>query len=166
MNIKTPQNNGLTNNHEQILKFLEKHHNERLFLMDFHKTLKAHRLQSFDLYYIRTIKVSHIGVWLEMTKIISFCSSGCCLPCYDLATLESLPINCFYNCLFNIDSQLNELDNVTSNMTICSKEKVTSLLHSSLIWEKNTARKKAFKEEVLKEFNKFRYFPPKLEIRE
>ena len=166
MNIKTPQNNGLTNNHEQILKFLEKHHNERFFLMDFHKTLKAHRLQSFDLYYIRTIKVSHIGVWLEMTKIISFCSSGFCLPCYDLATLESLPINCFYNCLFNIDSQLNELDNVTSNMTICSKEKVTSLLHSSLIWEKNTARKKAFKEEVLKEFNKFRYFPPKLEIRE
>ena len=166
MNIKTPQNNGLTNNHEQILKFLEKHHNERFFLMDFHKTLKAHRLQSFDLYYIRTIKVSHIGVWLEMTKIISFCSSGCCLPCYDLTTLESLPINCFYNCLFNIDSQLNELDNVTSNMTICSKEKVTSLLHSSVIWEKNTARKKAFKEEVLKEFNKFRYFPPKLEIRE
>lgn len=165
MNIKTPQNNGLTNNHEQILKFLEKHHNERFFLMEFHKTLKAHRLQSFDLYYIRTIKLSHIGVWLEMTKIISFCSGGCCLPCYGLATFESLPINCFYNCLFNIDSQLNELDNVTSNMTICPKEKVTSLLHSSVIWEKNTARKKAFKEEVLKEFTKFRYFPPKLEIR-
>ena len=117
MNIKTPQNNGLTNNHEQILKFLEKHHNERFFLMEFHKTLKAHRLQSFDLYYIRTIKLSRIGVWLEMTKIISFCSGGCCLPCYGLATFESLPINCFYNCLFNIDSQLNELDNVTSNMT-------------------------------------------------
>lgn len=166
MNIKTPQNNGLTNNHEQILKFLEKHHNERFFLMEFHKTLKAHRLQSFDLYYIRTIKLSHIGVWLEMTKIISFCSGGCCLPCYGLATFESLPINCFYNCLFNIDSQLNELDNVTSNMTICPKEKVTSLLHSSVIWEKNTARKKAFKEEVFKEFNKFKYFPPKLEIRE
>lgn len=168
MDIITPQNNSLTN-YEQILKFLERHKNAKLFLVIFYKSIKTHRLRTFVLCNINRIKLhkNQDVVCLEMHKKVKF-FYGKFYPLYHggLLTYEYLSVPCFHQCLFNIYSKADDLNNITSNMTICPKEKVTSLLHSSVIWEKNTARKKAFKEEVFKEFNKFRYFPPKLEIRE
>ena len=132
-----------------ITIFLNRHQHQKLFYISFTKSKKNDRLWHFKLYNIEkvTFHNSSTRVDVESYEMNEYEKGTIrhnlwgAIPTIRITTVDEV-----YNAIFGLCKY--EEGNFMHYRVICTKEKLISLIHSSLIWKSNTKTKYQFKNAI------------------
>ena len=129
--------------------FLNRHQHQKLFYISFTKSKKNDRLWHFKLYNLAkvTLRNSSPRVDMESYEMNEY-EKGTIrhnlwgvIPTIRITTVDEV-----YDAIFGLCKY--EEGNFMHYRVICTKEKLISLIHSSLIWKSNTKTKYQFKNAI------------------
>ena len=132
-----------------ITIFLNRHQHQKLFFISYAKSKKNDRLWHFKLYNIEkvTFHNSSTRVDVESYEMNEY-EKGTIrhnlwgvIPTIRITTVDEV-----YDAIFGLYKY--EEGNFMHYRVICTKEKLISLIHSSLIWKSNTKTKYQFKNAI------------------
>ena len=132
-----------------ITIFLNRHQHQKLFFISYAKSKKNDRLWHFKLYNIEkvTFHNSSTRVDVESYEMNEY-EKGTIrhnlwgvIPTIRITTVDEV-----YDAIFGLYKY--EDGNFMNYRAICTKEKLISLIHSSLIWKSNTKTKYQFKNAI------------------
>ena len=132
-----------------ITIFLNRHQHQKLFYISFAKSKKNDRLWHFKLYNIEkvTFHNSSTRVDVESYEMNEYEKGTIrhnlwgAIPTIRITTVDEV-----YDAIVGLYKY--EDGNFMNYRAICTKEKLISLIHSSLIWKSNTKRKYQFKNTI------------------
>ena len=132
-----------------ITIFLNRHQHQKLFYISFVKSKKNDRLWHFKLYNIEkvTFHNSSTRVDVESYEMNEYEKGTIrhnlwgAIPTIRITTVDEV-----YDAIFGLYKY--EDGNFMNYRAICTKEKLISLIHSSLIWKSNTKTKYQFKNAI------------------
>ena len=132
-----------------ITIFLNRHQHQKLFYISFAKSKKNDRLWHFKLYNIEkvTFHNSSTRVDVESYEMNEYEKGTIrhnlwgAIPTIRITTVDEV-----YDAIFGLYKY--EDGNFMNYRAICTKEKLISLIHSSLIWKSNTKTKYQFKNAI------------------
>ena len=132
-----------------ITIFLNRHQHQKLFFISYAKSKKNDRLWHFKLYNIEkvTFHNSSTRVDVESYEMNEYEKGTIrhnlwgAIPTIRITTVDEV-----YDAIFGLYKY--EDGNFMYYRAICTKEKLTSLIHSSLIWKSNTKTKYQFKNAI------------------
>ena len=132
-----------------ITIFLNRHQHQKLFYISFAKSKKNDRLWHFKLYNIKkvTFHNSSTRVDVESYEMNEYEKGTIrhnlwgAIPTIRITTVDEV-----YDAIFGLYKY--EDGNFMNYRAICTKEKLISLIHSSLIWKSNTKTKYQFKNAI------------------
>ena len=132
-----------------ITIFLNRHQHQKLFYISFAKSKKNDRLWHFKLYNIEkvTFHNSSTRVDVESYEMNEYEKGRIrhnlwgAIPTIRITTVDEV-----YDAIFGLCKY--EEGNFMHYRVICTKEKLISLIHSSLIWKSNTKTKYQFKNAI------------------
>lgn len=132
-----------------ITIFLNRHQHQKLFFISYAKSKKNDRLWHFKLYNIEkvTFHNSSTRVDVESYEMNEYEKGTIrhnlwgAIPTIRITTVDEV-----YDAIFGLYKY--EDGNFMHYRAICTKEKLTSLIHSSLIWKSNTKTKYQFKNAI------------------
>ena len=132
-----------------ITIFLNRHQHQKLFYISFTKSKKNDRLWHFKLYNIEkvTFHNSSTRVDVESYEMNEYEKGTIrhnlwgAIPTIRITTVDEV-----YDAIFGLCKY--EEGNFMHYRVICTKEKLISLIHSSLIWKSNTKTKYQFKNAI------------------
>ena len=132
-----------------ITIFLNRHQHQKLFYISFTKSKKNDRLWHFKLYNIEkvTFHNSSTRVDVESYEMNEYEKGTIrhnlwgAIPTIRITTVDEV-----YDAIFGLCKY--EEGNFMHYRVICTKEKLISLIHSSLIWKSNTKTKDQFKNAI------------------
>ena len=132
-----------------ITIFLNRHQHQKLFFISYAKSKKNDRLWHFKLYNIEkvTFHNSSTRVDVESYEMNEYEKGTIrhnlwgAIPTIRITTVDEV-----YDAIFGLCKY--EEGNFMHYRVICTKEKLISLIHSSLIWKSNTKRKYQFKNTI------------------
>lgn len=132
-----------------ITIFLNRHQHQKLFFISYAKSKKNDRLWHFKLYNIEkvTFHNSSTRVDVESYEMNEYEKGTIrhnlwgAIPTIRITTVDEV-----YDAIFGLYKY--EDGNFMNYRAICTKEKLISLIHSSLIWKSNTKTKYQFKNAI------------------
>ena len=132
-----------------ITIFLNRHQHQKLFFISYAKSKKNDRLWHFKLYNIEkvTFHNSSTRVDVESYEMNEYEKGTIrhnlwgAIPTIRITTVDEV-----YDAIFGLYKY--EEGNFMHYRAICTKEKLISLIHSSLIWKSNTKTKYQFKNAI------------------
>ena len=132
-----------------ITIFLNRHQHQKLFFISYAKSKKNDRLWHFKLYNIEkvTFHNSSTRVDVESYEMNEYEKGTIrhnlwgAIPTIRITTVDEV-----YDAIFGLCKY--EEGNFMHYRVICTKEKLISLIHSSLIWKSNTKTKYQFKNAI------------------
>ena len=132
-----------------ITIFLNRHQHQKLFFISYAKSKKNDRLWHFKLYNIEkvTFHNSSTRVDVESYEMNEYEKGTIrhnlwgAIPTIRITTVDEV-----YDAIFGLYKY--EDGNFMYYRAICTKEKLISLIHSSLIWKSNTKTKYQFKNAI------------------
>ena len=132
-----------------ITIFLNRHQHQKLFYISFTKSKKNDRLWHFKLYNLEkvTFRNSSPRVDMESYEMNEYEKGTIrhnlwgAIPTIRITTVDEV-----YDAIFGLCKY--EEGNFMHYRVICTKEKLISLIHSSLIWKSNTKTKYQFKNAI------------------
>ena len=132
-----------------ITIFLNRHQHQKLFFISYAKSKKNDRLWHFKLYNIEkvTFHNSSTRVDVESYEMNEYEKGTIrhnlwgAIPTIRITTVDEV-----YDAIFGLCKY--EEGNFMHYRVICAKEKLISLIHSSLIWKSNTKTKYQFKNAI------------------
>lgn len=132
-----------------ITIFLNRHQHQKLFYISFTKSKKNDRLWHFKLYNLEkvTLRNSSPRVDMESYEMNEYEKGTIWNHIWEIIpTIRVTSVDEVYDAIFGLYKY--EDGNFMHYRAICAKEKLTSLIHSSLIWKSNTKRKYQFKSTI------------------
>ena len=133
-----------------ITIFLNRHQHQKLFFISYAKSKKNDRLWHFKLYNIEKVtfhNYSSTRVDVESYEMNEYEKGTIrhnlwgAIPTIRITTVDEV-----YDAIFGLCKY--EEGNFMHYRAICTKEKLISLIHSSLIWKSNTKTKYQFKNAI------------------
>ena len=132
-----------------ITIFLNRHQHQKLFFISYAKSKKNDRLWHFKLYNIEKVTFynSSTRVDVESYGMNEYEKGTIRHNLWGvIPTIRVTTVNEIYDAIFGLYKY--EDGNFMHYRAICTKEKLTSLIHSSLIWKSNTKTKCQFKNAI------------------
>lgn len=132
-----------------ITIFLNRHQHQKLFYISFTKSKKNDRLWHFKLYNLEkvTLRNSSPRVDMESYEMTEYEKGTIRNHIWEyIPTIRITSVDEVYDDIFGLCKY--EDGNFMQYRAICTKEKLISLIHSSLIWKSNTKRKYQFKNTI------------------
>ena len=132
-----------------ITIFLNRHQHQKLFYISFVKSKKNDRLWHFTLYNLEkvTLRNSSPRVDMESYEMNEYEKGTIRNHIWEIIpTIRVTSVDEVYDAIFGLYKY--EVGNFMHYRAICTKEKLISLIHSSLIWKSNTKRKYQFKNTI------------------
>ena len=132
-----------------ITIFLNRHQHQKLFYISFVKSKKNDRLWHFKLYNLEkvTLRNSSPRVDMESYEMNEYEKGTIRHNLWGvIPTIRVTTVNEVYDTIFGLYKY--EERNFMHYRAICTKEKLISLIHSSLIWKSNTKTKYQFKNAI------------------
>lgn len=129
--------------------FLNRHQHQKLFYISFTKSKKNDRLWHFKLYNLEkvTFRNSSPRVDMESYEMTEYEKGTIRNHIWEyIPTIRVTSVDEVYDAIFGLYEY--EVGNFMHYRAICTKEKLISLIHSSLIWKSNTKRKYQFKNTI------------------
>ena len=132
-----------------ITIFLNRHQHQKLFFISYAKSKKNDRLWHFKLYNIEKVTFHNSSTRVDVESYeMSEYEKGTirhnlwrAIPTIRVTTVDEV-----YDAIFGLCKY--EEGNFMHYRAICTKEKLISLIHSSLIWKSNTKTKYQFKNAI------------------
>ena len=132
-----------------ITIFLNRHQHQKLFYISFTKSKKNDRLWHFKLYNIEKVTFYNLCTRVDVESYeMNEYEKGTirhnlwgAIPTIRITTVDEV-----YDAIFGLCKY--EEGNFMHYRAICTKEKLISLIHSSLIWKSNTKTKYQFKNAI------------------
>lgn len=132
-----------------ITIFLNRHQHQKLFFISYAKSKKNDRLWHFKLYNIEKVTFHNSSTRVDVESYeMSEYEKGTirhnlwgAIPTIRITTVDEV-----YDAIFGLCKY--EEGNFMHYRVICTKEKLISLIHSSLIWKSNTKTKYQFKNAI------------------
>ena len=132
-----------------ITIFLNRHQHQKLFFISYAKSKKNDRLSHFKLYNIEKVTFHNSSTRVDMESYeMNEYEKGTirhnlwgAIPTIRITTVDEV-----YDAIFGLCKY--EEGNFMHYRVICTKEKLISLIHSSLIWKSNTKTKYQFKNAI------------------
>ena len=132
-----------------ITIFLNRHQHQKLFYISFTKSKKNDRLWHFKLYNIEKVTFHNSSTRVDVESYgMNEYEKGTirhnlwgAIPTIRITTVDEV-----YDAIFGLCKY--EEGNFMHYRVICTKEKLISLIHSSLIWKSNTKTKYQFKNAI------------------
>ena len=134
-----------------ITIFLNRHQHQKLFYISFTKSKKNDRLWHFKLYNIEkvTFHNSSTRVDVESYEMNEYEKGTIQHNLWDIIpTIRVTSVDEVYDAIFGLYKYEDGNGNFMHYRVICNKEKLISLIHSSLIWKSNTKTKYQFKNAI------------------
>ena len=132
-----------------ITIFLNRHQHQKLFFISYAKSKKNDRLWHFKLYNIEkvTFHNSSTRVDVESYEMNEYEKGTIRHNLWGaIPTIRITSVDEVYDAIFGLCTY--EEGNFMHYRVICTKEKLISLIHSSLIWKSNTKTKYQFKNAI------------------
>ena len=134
-----------------ITIFLNRHQHQKLFFISYAKSKKNDRLWHFKLYNIEkvTFHNSSTRVDVESYEMNEYEKGTIQHNLWDIIpTIRVTSVDEVYDAIFGLYKYEDGNGNFMHYRAICTKEKLISLIHSSLIWKSNTKTKYQFKNAI------------------
>ena len=134
-----------------ITIFLNRHQHQKLFFISYAKSKKNDRLWHFKLYNIEkvTFHNSSTRVDVESYEMNEYEKGTIQHNLWDIIpTIHVTSVDEVYDAIFGLYKYEDGNGNFMHYRAICTKEKLISLIHSSLIWKSNTKTKYQFKNAI------------------
>ena len=134
-----------------ITIFLNRHQHQKLFYISFTKSKKNDRLWHFKLYNLEkvTFRNSSPRVDMESYEMNEYEKGTIQHNLWDIIpTIRVTAVDEVYDAIFGLYKYEDGNGNFMHYRAICTKEKLISLIHSSLIWKSNTKTKYQFKNAI------------------
>ena len=135
-----------------IVSFLNRRQRHKLFFCAYGKSMKNGRLYTFRLFRIYETSITGIYFLFKGQKLLDY-KSGKYYRSQRYCNVYTANADIIYDCVFGSYSTKNRKLNYS--IVICTKEKLMSLIHSSLIWKNNSQAKKNFKNIINQRIAKF-----------
>ena len=132
-----------------IVSFLKRHQHQKLFYISYAKSKKNDRLWHFKLYNLEkvTFRNSSPRVDMESYEMTEYEKGTIRNHIWEyIPTIRVTSVDEVYDDIFGLCKY--EDGNFMHYRAIRTKEKLISLIHSSLIWKSNTKRKYQFKKTI------------------